>query len=132
MLSFQAVEDRMSQQMFKISPLTKQLQKAEADAWRSGPAHVPSPAHAQFKSLAPGKDLDDMNRNMLKSLEDSMHDWIPKGSQCLRTQLFEWVKEALLVPTTDGVYGTENLLRDPAARKSYWYVLDPDQTPTTY
>ncbi|OAG00101.1 cytochrome P450 [Paraphaeosphaeria sporulosa] len=123
-LSFQSVEDRMSHKMFNISPLTKQLQKAEADAWRTGPAHVPSPAHAQFKPLAPGKDLDDMNRIMLKSLEESMDDWVPQDSQSRRTQLFEWVKEVLVVPTTNGVYGPENLLRDPVARTKYWAFFD--------
>lgn len=121
-LSFQSVEDRMSHKMFNFSPKTKELQKREADGWRTGPAHVPSPAHVQFKPLAPGKDLDDMNRIMLKSLEESMDDWVPQGSQSRRTHLFEWVKDVLIVPTTNGVYGSENVYRDPVARKNYWFV----------
>jgi hypothetical protein len=122
-LSFQAVEDRLSHKMFKLSPITKELQKREAEAWRNGPAHVPSPAREQFKPLAPGKDLDDMNRIMLKSLEESMDDWVPQGAQSRRTHLFEWVKDVLFVPTTNGVFGPESMYRDAAARQKYWFVL---------
>lgn len=119
-LSFQFVEDSMAHKMFNISPVTKALLKREADAWRNGPSNVPSPAHAQFKALAPGKDLDNMNRIMLKSLEESMNDWVPQNSQSLKTPLFEWVKEVLFVPTTNGVYGPENPYRDSGARNNYW------------
>jgi hypothetical protein len=113
----------MSHKIFNLSPITKELQKREADAWRNGPAHVPSPVHEQYKTLAPGKNLDDMNRIMLKSLEESMDDWVPQGSQSRRVHLFEWVKDVLVVPTTNGVYGPESIYRDAAARKKYWFVL---------
>ncbi|KAL1610812.1 hypothetical protein SLS60_002483 [Paraconiothyrium brasiliense] len=105
-----------------MSPVAKELQKREADAWRNGPAHVPSPAHVQFKPLAPGEDLDSMNRIMLQALEESSEEWVPRGSESRRTPLFEWVKEVLFLPTTNGVYGPENPYRDNGARKDYWYV----------
>ncbi|KAJ4349226.1 hypothetical protein N0V95_004762 [Ascochyta clinopodiicola] len=103
-LTFQSVEDSMSHRMFNLSAVGKGLQEQDAAAWRSAPAHIPSPAHVQFNPLAPGKDLDHMNKVMLRALEDSMEEWVPSGSQSRKTPLFEWIKEALIVPTTNGVY----------------------------
>ncbi|KZM20524.1 heme binding [Ascochyta rabiei] len=41
-------------------------------------------------------------------------------SQSRRTPLFEWVKEALIVPTTNGVYGPQNPYRNSAAYEDNW------------
>ncbi|KAJ4299052.1 hypothetical protein N0V90_004296 [Kalmusia sp. IMI 367209] len=119
-LSFQAVEDGFSHKLLPLSLTSQELQKREADAWRTGPAHMPSPGHEQFKSLAPGKHLDQMNQIMLKSLEETMEGWPRENSQTDAVKLFEWIKEVIIIPTTEGVYGPANPYRDSSVRKNYW------------
>ena len=94
----------------------------EAEEWRSTSGNALSPGHVQFKAMAPGPLLDNMNQVMLRSLERGMESWIPEGSSSLKTKLFEWVKDAVMIPTTDGVYGPDNPYRDSAVRKAYWWV----------
>src|SRR3712207_3976426 len=82
-LSFQAVEDGFANTLLHLSPTAKALVKREADEWRSGPAHAPSPGHVQFKAMAPGPPLDHMNQIMLRSLEEGMEKWVPEGAGTL-------------------------------------------------
>lgn len=53
-------------------------------------------------------------------LQESVENWIPEGANEINIKLFEWIKEIITVPTTEGVYGPKNPYRDAAVRKSYW------------
>lgn len=100
--------------------------KRETEEWREVKANTPSPGHVQFGAMAPGRGLDCMNRVMLKGLEGVVEKWVKEGRSegegkgGRRTGLYEWVKEMVVEPTTEGVFGEGNPYRRREIREAYW------------
>lgn len=59
---------------------------------------------------------------MLESLDKTLEELVERDSQ-KDVGLFEWVKDAIMIPTTDGIYGHANPYRQASARKEFWSVL---------
>lgn len=66
--------------------------------------------------LAPGPDLDAMNRVMAQKVSASI-DGI-KGQKVV--QLFEFIKNEIALATTDSVYGPKNPFHDRTIVNSFW------------
>ncbi|CAG8958374.1 hypothetical protein HYFRA_00011051 [Hymenoscyphus fraxineus] len=70
--------------------------------------------------LAPGPDLDAMNRVMAQKVTDSMSRLYAhqKGEKVVR--LFDFIKHEITLATTDSVYGPSNPFKDPRIEKAFW------------
>ncbi|KAI9649219.1 hypothetical protein NHQ30_001787 [Ciborinia camelliae] len=71
---------------------------------------------AIHKPLAPGPDLDAMNRVMAQKVAASI-DGI-KGQRTV--PLFDFIKREIAIATTDSVYGPQNPFKDPAVADGFW------------
>ena len=70
-------------------------------------------------ALAPGSDLDNMNRAMIQSVSRSLDDLAPrKGSRTINT--LEWIRHEIGMASTDAVFGPMNPLRDPEVEAGFW------------
>lgn len=71
------------------------------------------------RSLKPGPALDDMNREMGTSL-CKVFEHMNSGT----SDLWEFVKHAMTIATTDAVYGPMNPYRDPKVEAGFWDLAD--------
>jgi hypothetical protein len=72
--------------------------------------------------LSPGKDLDAMNRVMVRKVEESISslmEWV-KGEGKVKVKLFEFVRREITLATTDSVYGPENPFKNPEIGEAFW------------
>jgi hypothetical protein len=66
--------------------------------------------------LAPGPDLDAMNRVMAEKIVDAMD-----GLKEERTVgLFEFIRHEITLATTDSIYGPHNPFKDIEIENSFW------------
>ncbi|KAF2009522.1 cytochrome P450, partial [Aaosphaeria arxii CBS 175.79] len=119
-LTFQAVTDKFSGLICGTSQEAQDVQKRLLDEWQAAANSAPSPSHTSYKALSPGESLDEMNRTMIQRLAKEV-EIIVSGGEEKEVALFEWVKEAVGVATTDGVYGDKNPYRDAGFRRSFWF-----------
>jgi hypothetical protein len=70
--------------------------------------------------LAPGEDLDAMNRTMLGLVAASLNGLRTQHNTQLK--LFSWVTSQITIATTGAAYGPGNPWRDPAFETAFWYV----------
>ncbi|KAJ8069257.1 hypothetical protein OCU04_002921 [Sclerotinia nivalis] len=68
------------------------------------------------KPLAPGPELDAMNRVMAQKVAASV-DGI-KGERSVR--LFDFIKREIAMATTESVYGPQNPFKDPVVADGFW------------
>lgn len=68
-------------------------------------------------TLAAGPALDELNGKAAEVITRSLDKHISKGPT--KVKMFEWVRQELLLATTDGVYGPANPLRDPRNMKAW-------------
>ena len=67
--------------------------------------------------LAPGMQLDAMNRVMLGSLAASLNRL---KQQTTKAQLFDWVVRQITQTTTNASYGPSNPYKDAEVEKAFW------------
>lgn len=69
-------------------------------------------------SLAPGTQLDGMNRVMLGLVAESLNrvkEQVPKS-----VKLFEWVSHQITLATTSAAYGPSNPYKEPRFEAAFW------------
>ncbi|KAM7197953.1 Cytochrome P450 [Naviculisporaceae sp. PSN 640] len=85
-------------------------------------AYMMTFAKAMHLSLAPGPHLDAMNRISVQGIAellDKLQEATPR-----KIKLFEWTRHSILRVTTDSVFGSRNLFRDPSIEQA-WYTFEP-------
>lgn len=79
-------------------------------------------AEATHKALKPCQGLDEMTLTAVQRLAVSMEE-LARGTtvlssgkaegECMQKDLWHWVNQALMVSTTDSIYGPKNPYQDP-------------------
>lgn len=72
---------------------------------------LPAYINAIHPTLSAGPALDELNEKAIQVITRSLDKLVSNGST--KVKMFEWVRQELLLATTDGVYGPANPLRDP-------------------
>ena len=80
---------------------------------------IVSSAKATGTSIAPGKELDIMNRTAIQLFADEMEALRARGT--VRVGLREWSRRNMLAATTEAVWGPQNPYRDPALIDAWRY-----------
>ena len=65
--------------------------------------------------LAPGSELDAMNRVMAQKVASSIDRLEEKV-----VGLFDFIKQEITLASTDSVYGPKNPFKDPEIAKTFW------------
>lgn len=82
---------------------------------------------AQRTPLAAGPDLDAMSlvatRVKLESVDKLVADAAAAPGSAAEIDLFAWVKHAVGLSSTEGMFGPMNPFRDPAHEADFWYVM---------
>lgn len=74
-------------------------------------------ASAIHPALTPGANLDAMNRSAAQTITSSLDKLQTSGIK--NVTLFEWVRDEIVMATSDAVYGPHNPLRDPEVLKAW-------------
>lgn len=113
-LSFAAIEAHAAAFICSISkPGTAIVQQGlmEDDSYTGKFASSIHPA------LTPGPNLDAMNRSAAETIASSLDKFQTSGSK--NVTLYEWVRDEIVMATSDAVYGPHNPLRDPEVLKAW-------------
>lgn len=94
--------------------LMKNLDGKEGDWGLNADTHK-----GMYAALAPGKDLDDMNRAMAKSVSASL-DKLCRDEETTTIDLMEWVRHEITMASTNAAYGPNNPFRDPEVERGFW------------
>ena len=78
-------------------------------------------------ALAPGAELDGMNRIMIQNVAASV-DRIGNDDQPVRVKLAEWLRTTITMATTNAVYGPSNPYKNEAVQNGFWYVRSETET----
>lgn len=70
------------------------------------------------KGLAPGANLDHLNVTAVENLNMTLSA-IASQKSTTEVKLFEWATHAIMMATTNAVYGARNPFKDPAVRAAY-------------
>lgn len=116
-VSFAAIE---AQAATNICSLSKPANDVVAQGLMEDDSYTAKFASAIHPALAPGANLDAMNRNAAQSIARSLDNLQKEGGRT--ANLFDWVRDEMIMATTNAVYGPHNPLRDPEVLKSWWYV----------
>lgn len=71
-------------------------------------------------ALAPGQDLDAMNRVMVQNIATSLDGLQPPNKKGTRIQLAKWLRHHITLATTNSVYGPMNPFQDPKIEDAFW------------
>ncbi len=74
---------------------------------------------AMRAALAPGPDLDEMNRVMFQNIADYVDDLSTYGRPVKR-RLAQWLRNTITIATTNSVYGPRNPYEDRAVQEAFW------------
>ena len=81
-------------------------------------------SYAAIKNaLAPGAELDGMNRVMVQNVASSLDNLEAEGSS-IRVGLAQWLRKTITKATTNSVYGPLNPYRDEAVQNGFWCKLE--------
>ncbi|KAF2232166.1 cytochrome P450 [Viridothelium virens] len=77
--------------------------------------------HAAIRApLAPGAELDSMNRIMIQNIATSLNGLIPSGESRIHIKLVEWLRHCVTIATTNSVYGPPNPFKDREIADAFW------------
>ena len=117
-LAFPPIEAKFACQICGSSPqardiLMKNVNGEEGDWGLSMESYV-----AIKSALAPGEELDGMNRIMLSNIKvslDALHEKYDR-----KMHLSNWLRETITIATTTAVYGPLNPYRNLEIRDAFW------------
>lgn len=113
-VSFAAIEAQAATGIFLIG-------KPAKDVIRHGlmedDSYTGTFAAALHPALKPGANLDDMNRIAAQTIASSLGKRQADGSKACN--LFDWVRDNIVLASSDAVYGAHNPLRDPEVLLSW-------------
>lgn len=113
-LSFAAIE---AQAAAKICNLTKEGNEVVQKGLMKDDSYTGKFGSAIHPALTPGENLDAMNRNAVQTIAASLDRLQASGGK--EATLFEWVRDEIVLATSDAVYGPHNPLRDPEALQAW-------------
>ncbi|KAI1262207.1 cytochrome P450 [Xylariaceae sp. FL1019] len=70
-------------------------------------------------ALSPGPGLDSLSSGAVKHMAESLERF--RTGSPITVELFPWIRDQILMATTESIYGPNNKFRDPALQKA-WYV----------
>ncbi|XP_044724297.1 cytochrome p450 domain-containing protein [Hirsutella rhossiliensis] len=73
-------------------------------------------------AVTPGPALDAMNLASIQNVAASLDELRRQGPSTI--SMFKWIQHAVLLSTTDAVYGPQNPYKDPAMEAA-WHVYEP-------
>lgn len=74
---------------------------------------------AMRAALAPGADLDEMNRVMIQNITVSIDD-LGTSDRPVRRGLAQWLRNTITIATTKSVYGPQNPYKDQSVQDAFW------------
>lgn len=114
-VSFGAIE---AQAAANICSLSKPANDVVAQGLMDDDSYTAKFASAIHPALTPGPNLDAINRNAAQSIACSLDSLQKEGGRTVN--LFDWLRDEIILATSDAVYGPHNPLRDPELLKSWW------------
>jgi len=70
-------------------------------------------------ALAPGADLDAMNRVMFQNIAASI-DELRTTKRMAKKGLAQWLRNTITIATTNSVYGPQNPYKDQSVQDAFW------------
>jgi hypothetical protein len=70
-------------------------------------------------ALAPGPDLDEMNRVMIQNIAASIED-LRTSSKVVEKGLARWLRNTITIATTNSVYGPQNPYKAQSVQDAFW------------
>lgn len=118
-LSFTPIESKFAAALFQ--PSQTSIDILNLDLGNEGHQGI----HADVRNgmregTAPGVEVDQMNREMIRGVSRDLDQLAPISGQIRTIDLYAWIKEKLLIATTDSVYGSHNPYQDPDVVKDFW------------
>lgn len=119
-LAFPPIEAKFASTVCGASPeaqaiLGKNVNGDEGDFGLSMESYA-----AMRAALQPGALLDDMNRDMIKEIANSLDMLEPNEGQSRKIGLYSWLRDAITTATTRSVYGPMNPYDDKAIADAFW------------
>jgi hypothetical protein len=114
-----------------LIPSSKGLEALAEDLEEEKGAHGvrPETLKVMHDALAPGEDLENTTRAMLRSVSrllESAGEF--QGEEEGELFLFDLIRKLVTRASTDAIYGAEkNPFRNPEVEKAFWYVAFPFQ-----
>lgn len=78
---------------------------------------------AMRAALAPGPDLDNMNRVMIQNIAAALDHLTAAGGKHAKIGLAKWLRSSVTAATTNSVYGPQNPFKQQAVEDGFWYIL---------
>lgn len=113
-ISFAAIEAATAANIFLVSG---EGYKVISHGLMEDSSYTGTFAAAIHPALKPGINLDSMNRVAAHTIAASLDELQAEGAK--ETTLFEWVRDEIILATSDAVYGPHNPLRDPEVLQSW-------------
>lgn len=113
-ISFAAIEAAAVANIFLVS---KKGYDVIAHGLMDDGSYTGTFATAIHPALKPGTNLDNMNRVAARTIAASLDELQAGGSK--ETNLFDWVRDQIILATSDAVYGPHNPFRDPEILQSW-------------
>ena len=87
---------------------------------KAGKVGVTHETHrGMHKEMAPGYNLDRMNKAMLDTFLPFLDEWAVDGGW--EGGLFEWIKPRFTIASTESIYGERNPIRiQPELAEAFW------------
>ncbi|KAL8692058.1 MAG: hypothetical protein Q9218_002844 [Villophora microphyllina] len=70
-------------------------------------------------ALAPGPGLDKINKSIVHDIAAAVLR-LNAGPGTVRISLYQWVRHTITIATSNAVYGTHNIFREPEIYKAFW------------
>lgn len=77
---------------------------------------------AMRAALAPGPDLDKMNRVMIQNIATALDHLTASGDKHTKIGLAKWLRSSVTAATTNSVYGPHNPFKEQAVEDGFWYI----------
>lgn len=76
--------------------------------------------NAMREALAPGSDLDNMNRSMIQEIAKSLDLLQPPAKESRKFGMYGWLRDTITLATTRSVYGPINPYEDKTIADAFW------------
>jgi hypothetical protein len=117
-LSFMPLVAKASVKVSRFSKTASEIINTNTNGEEGDWGYVHTFHDAIQPSLAPGAQLDVMNRVMLGLVAASIYRL--KEQNATEVRLFDWVKHQITLATTSSAYGPSNPYKDPAVETAFW------------
>ena len=118
-LAFPPIEAKFASRVCGSSPEAQEILMKNVNG-DQGDWGLSMEAYAAIKdALAPGAELDAMNRIMVQNVASSLDDLEAAGTST-RVGLAQWLRTTITKATTNSVYGPQNPYRNEDVQNGFW------------